>query len=147
MIDHSKDGKELTFLFDWMRIARKPNQSMRQDIKMLFELIAIPASDSEIRIIEKTIDPTGTKTELSKEDLLNCFIVEEEYRKSKEKELLKAFKYISHDEEEISFDKLREYFKEEDIDAATGEMILRQLSEYESSPGKFDYKAFSTNLY
>lgn len=90
-----------------MRIARKPNQSMRQDIKMLFDLIAIPMSDTEIRIIEKTIDPTGTKNELTKEDLLNCFVVEEEYRKYKEKELLKAFKYISHDEEDISFDKLR----------------------------------------
>ena len=66
MIDHSKDGKELVFLFDWMRIARKPNQSLRQDIKMLFELISIPVSDSEIRIIEKSIDPLGSKGELSK---------------------------------------------------------------------------------
>ncbi len=66
MIDHSKDGKELVFLFDWMRIARKPNQSLRQDIKMLFDLIAIPVSDSEIRIIEKSIDPLGSKSELSK---------------------------------------------------------------------------------
>jgi hypothetical protein len=66
MIDHSKDGKELVFLFDWMRIARKPNQSLRQDIKMLFQLINIPVSDSEIRIIEKSIDPLATKSELSK---------------------------------------------------------------------------------
>ena len=66
MIDHSRDGKELVFLFDWMRIARKPNQSLRQDIKMLFELISIPVSDSEIRIIEKSIDPLGSKGELSK---------------------------------------------------------------------------------
>jgi hypothetical protein len=51
MIDHSKDGKELAFLFDWMKIARKPNQTLRQDIKMLFDLINIPASDSEIHII------------------------------------------------------------------------------------------------
>jgi len=51
MIDHSKDGKELTFLYDWMRIARKPNQTLRQDIKMLFELISIPVSESELDII------------------------------------------------------------------------------------------------
>jgi len=46
MIDHSKDGKELAFLYDWMRIARKPHQTVRQDIRMLFELIAIPVSDN-----------------------------------------------------------------------------------------------------
>lgn len=79
-----------------MRIARKPNQTLRQDIKMLFELIAIPVSDNEIKIIEKTINPYNNKNELTKEDLLNCFVVEEEYRKSREKELLKAFKYVSH---------------------------------------------------
>lgn len=62
MIDHSKDGKELTFLYDWMRIARKPNQTLRQDIKMLFELISIPVSESELDIIEKAISPTGNKT-------------------------------------------------------------------------------------
>lgn len=65
-MDHIKDGKELVFLYDWMRIARKPKQSLRQDIKMLFELISIPVSDSEIRIIEKSIDPLGNKSELSK---------------------------------------------------------------------------------
>jgi len=130
MINRSKDGKELAFLYDWMRIARKPNQSMRQDIKMLFELIAIPISDNEIRMIEKNIDPTGTKQELTKEDFISCFVIEEEYRKSKEKELLKAFKYVSHDEEDISFDKLREYFKEQDIDSSNTEMILKQLAEY-----------------
>jgi hypothetical protein len=77
MIDNIKDGKELVFLYDWMRIARKPKQSLRQDIKMLFELISIPVSDSEIRIIEKSIDPSGNKSELSKQDLLACFLVEE----------------------------------------------------------------------
>ena len=51
MIDHSKDGKELVFLYDWMRIARKPNQILRQDMKMLFELISIPVSESELDII------------------------------------------------------------------------------------------------
>lgn len=76
MIDHAKDSKELIFLYDWMRIARKPNQTLRQDIKMLFQLISIPVSDSEIRIVEKAIDPDGKKSELSKEDLLNCFVVE-----------------------------------------------------------------------
>ena len=65
-----------------MRIARKPHQTLRQDIKMLFDLISIPISESEIRIIEKSIDPKGIKSELKKEDLLGCFIVEEEYRKS-----------------------------------------------------------------
>jgi len=60
-----------------MRIARKPNQSLHQDIKMLFQLIAIPVSESEIKIIEKAVDPSGKKTELSKEDLLNCFVIEE----------------------------------------------------------------------
>ena len=48
-----KDVKELNFLYDWMRIARKPNQSLRQDIKMLFELITIPITDSELNIIER----------------------------------------------------------------------------------------------
>jgi hypothetical protein len=43
---------------------------------MLFQLISIPVSDSEIRIVEKAIDPDGKKSELSKEDLLNCFVVE-----------------------------------------------------------------------
>jgi hypothetical protein len=62
MIDHSKDGKELVFLYDWMRIARKPNQTLRQDMKMLFELISIPVSESELDIIEKAINPTGNKT-------------------------------------------------------------------------------------
>lgn len=65
-MDHIKDGKELVFLYDWMRIARKHKQTLRQDIKMLFELISIPVSDSEIRIIEKSIDPLGNKSELSK---------------------------------------------------------------------------------
>lgn len=46
MIDHSKDGRDLVFLYDWMKIARKPNQSLRQDVRMLFELISIPVSDS-----------------------------------------------------------------------------------------------------
>lgn len=109
MIDHSKDGRDLVFLYDWMKIARKPNQSLRQDVRMLFELISIPVSDSEIRIIEKSIDPTGTKSYLAKEDLLACFVVEEECRKAKEKELLKAFRYINHDAEEISFSDLKEY--------------------------------------
>lgn len=62
MIDHSKDGKELVFLYDWMRIARKPNQTLRQDMKMLFELISIPVSESELDIIEKAINSTGNKT-------------------------------------------------------------------------------------
>jgi hypothetical protein len=59
-----------------MRIARKPNQSLHQDIKMLFQLIAIPVSESEIKIIQKEVDPSGIKTELKKEDLLNCFVIE-----------------------------------------------------------------------
>jgi hypothetical protein len=42
----SKDQQELVFLYDWMRIARRPNQNLRADIKMLFELICIPITDS-----------------------------------------------------------------------------------------------------
>lgn len=49
-----------------MKIARKPNQGLRQDIKMLFELINIPISDSEIGIIQRSIDPLRNKEELSK---------------------------------------------------------------------------------
>jgi Ca2+-binding EF-hand superfamily protein len=147
MIDHSKDGKELTFLYDWMRIARKPHQTLRQDIQLLFELISIPVSESELDIIEKAISPAGTKTELKKEDLLSCFVVEEECRKPKEKELLKAFRYVSNEEDDISFSNLQDYFREEGIDSATSEMILKQLAEYENEQGKFDYKAFTANLY
>ena len=29
----------------------------------------------------------------------------------------------------------------------TSEMILKQLAEYENEKGKFDYKAFTANLY
>lgn len=51
MCDPVRDVKELTFLYDWMRIARKPNQTFRQDIKLLFELIAIPITESELRVL------------------------------------------------------------------------------------------------
>lgn len=46
MFDHGKDVKELTFLYDWMRLARKPNFNLHQDIKLLFELISIPITES-----------------------------------------------------------------------------------------------------
>jgi hypothetical protein len=36
-----------------MRLARKPNFNLHQDIKMLFELIAIPITESEMRIIQR----------------------------------------------------------------------------------------------
>lgn len=60
---------------------------------------------------------------------------------------MKAFRHINHDAEEISFSDLKEYLEQEDIDSATSEMILKQLTEYETSSGKFDYKAFASNLY
>ena len=46
MNNRSKDIKELTFLYDWMRIARKPAQNLRQDIQLLFQLIGIPITES-----------------------------------------------------------------------------------------------------
>jgi len=62
MFDRGKDVKELTFLYDWMRLARKPHFNLQQDIKMLFELIAIPITDSEMKIIQREIDPEGKKS-------------------------------------------------------------------------------------
>lgn len=38
-----------------------------------------------MRIIHREIDPEGKKTELTKEDLLACFAIEEEHRKPKER--------------------------------------------------------------
>ena len=113
MFDRGKDAKDLSFLFDWMRLARKPNFTLHQDLKLIFELIAIPITDSEMKIIERQINPDGNKNELLKEDLLACFSVEEDLRKPQEKELLKAFKYISKDEDEISFEELRQHFMAE----------------------------------
>lgn len=46
MCDPLRDKRELGFLYDWMRIARKPNQTLRQDLKLLFELISIPVTES-----------------------------------------------------------------------------------------------------
>ena len=63
-----------------------------------------------MKIIEREINPDGSKSELLKEDLLACFSIEEEQRKPQEKELLKAFKYVSKDEDEISFEELRQHF-------------------------------------
>jgi hypothetical protein len=60
---------------------------------------------------------------------------------------MKAFRYISQEEEDIGLDTLKGYFEEEGIDAGTSEMILRQLAEYEVKTGRFDYKTFASNLY
>ena len=53
MAEIGKDAKELSFLFDWMRIARKSNFNLNQDIKLLFELISVPISEEEMKIMEK----------------------------------------------------------------------------------------------
>lgn len=53
MCDSNRDAKQLAFLYDWMRLARKPNQTLHQDIKLIFELIAIPITESELKIIER----------------------------------------------------------------------------------------------
>ena len=100
-----------------------------------------------MRIIQREIDPEGKKTELSKEDLLACFAVEEEYRKPQEKELLKAFKYICGDQDDISFDDLRAHFLAEEVDPFTTDLIVKQLSEYENESGNFDYKSFAGSIY
>ena len=62
MFDRGKDSKDLIFLYDWMRLARKPNFTFHQDLKLLFDLISIPITESEMKIIEREIDPEGTKT-------------------------------------------------------------------------------------
>ena len=61
--------------------------------------------------------------------------------------MLKAFKYISNNQEDISFDELKGYFINEQIDQGTTDMILKQLCEYEQANGRFDYKKFSSNIY
>jgi hypothetical protein len=71
----------LEFLYEWLQIARKPKQSLRTDIKMVFDLIRIPTSESEISILEKVISPFKDKETLSREDFINCFIIEEECKK------------------------------------------------------------------
>lgn len=85
MNDSTRDVRELTFLYDWMRLARKPTYNCRQDLKLMFQLIAIPITESELAILERSINPNGDKTELSQQDLLDCLVVEEEQRKTKEK--------------------------------------------------------------
>ena len=66
MFDRGKDVKDLTFLYDWMRLARKPNFTLHQDLRLLFDLISIPITESEMKIIEREINPEGNKTELAK---------------------------------------------------------------------------------
>lgn len=50
---------------------------------------------------------------------MTCFAIEENNRQIKEKELIKAFKYISKDDNDISFQELKEHFEAEEIDPAT----------------------------
>ena len=52
MFDRGKDAKDMSFLYDWMKIARKPNFTLHQDLKLIFELIAVPITESEMKIIE-----------------------------------------------------------------------------------------------
>ena len=76
-----KEIKELQFLYEWLQIARKPKQSLRSDMKMVFDLIGIPTSESEIDILERVINPQKDKEKLSKEDFINCFVIEQECKK------------------------------------------------------------------
>lgn len=43
---------------------------------MVFDLIGIPTSESEIDILERVINPQKDKEKLSKEDFINCFVIE-----------------------------------------------------------------------
>lgn len=72
-------------MYDWLQIARKPNQGLKADLKMVFELIRIPTSASEIEMLEKIINPDGKKDHLTKEDFIGCFSIEEECKKPREK--------------------------------------------------------------
>ena len=61
----NREVQDLAFLHQWMRIARRPKNNLRQDIKLVFELIAVPLSDSELDIMQQDIDPYNNKKELT----------------------------------------------------------------------------------
>ena len=48
-----------------------------------------------------------------------CFGMEEEQRKTQEKQFLKALEYISGEKEDISFEELKSHFIDEGIDSLT----------------------------
>ena len=60
--------------------------------------------------------------------------------------MVKAFKYVSEDQENINVKELKGYFKEEGIDNDTANMIINQLDDFIES-GDFDYKKFASTIY
>ena len=131
-------------LYDWLQIARKPAQNLREDLKMVMDLIQIPVTPEEVDFLIKIIDPHHQKERLLEEDFLSCFIVPEEAKKPKEKELIAAFKYHSENAETISFEKLQSMLKEEGLEESAAEMVLKQMTEWEKEEGEFDFKKFAS---
>jgi hypothetical protein len=60
--------------------------------------------------------------------------------------LLKAFKYVSRDQENIGVKDLKCYFNEEGIDNDTANMIINQLNDF-IDEDEFDYKKFVNTMY
>lgn len=58
MENETKDLREFKILYDWLQLTRKPNQSLRGDLKMMMDLIQIPISIEEVNFMMKIIDPT-----------------------------------------------------------------------------------------
>ena len=53
----TKEVKEFKILYDWLQIARKETQTLRDDIRMVMQLIKVPVSHEEVNFLMKIIDP------------------------------------------------------------------------------------------
>ena len=81
----TKDLKEFKILYEWLQIARKPHQNIREDVQMLMDLIDIPVSASEVNFLAKTLSHGNAHSKLERESFLNYFLVPEEKKKQTEK--------------------------------------------------------------
>ena len=79
MENELKNSREFKILYDWLQIARKPDQDTEDDIKLLMELIDIPVTPEEIRFLANALKSDSNK--LEKETFLNYFFVPEEKKK------------------------------------------------------------------
>lgn len=71
------------------------------------DLIQIPLSQNELEILIKILDPKGLKKYLELQDFINCFIVSEDKKKQKEKDILSAFKHVTEGKDDIEHAKLK----------------------------------------
>lgn len=94
------------------------------------DLIQIPVSPQELSVLVKIIDPQGRKKRLEEDDFINCFIVPEDKKKQKEKEIQMAFKHTAGGSDLIEYSVLEECLLEEGLGEFSTKLVLKQLGDY-----------------